>query len=105
MDVSDIQKNIKDRSVEKLTVIVSILVIGSIFSTLPIPTSGTHSAQLMCTQPSTPLYKKKSRGVVQKVISASPGLKFKLLFWFVYIYNFVYFKSFKTKTFIAPEKI
>jgi hypothetical protein len=31
--------------------------------------------------------------VVQRWVSANPGLKFNLLFWFVYFYTSVYFKT------------
>ena len=31
--------------------------------------------------------------VVQRWVSANPGLKFNLLFWFVYFYMSVYFKT------------
>ena len=42
--------------------------------------------------------------VVESSISANPGLKFKLLFWFVFCMS-IYFKSLENKTSIDPDKI
>jgi hypothetical protein len=42
--------------------------------------------------------------VVQSSISANPGLKFKLLFWFVFCMS-IYFKTLENKTSIDPDKI
>ena len=43
--------------------------------------------------------------VVQGWVSANPALKLNLLFWFVYLYASISFKTSKTKITIHPDKI
>jgi hypothetical protein len=43
--------------------------------------------------------------VVQRWVSANPGLKFNPVFKFMYFYTSVYFKTSERKTPIDPDKI
>ena len=61
---------------------------------------GTVSASQYCSGKHNPL-----GTVVQRWVNANPGLKFNLLFWFVYFCTSVYFKTSENKTPTDPGKI